>query len=143
MKKILFAIIAVLSTVPTLWADEKVIDQSALPQSAQTFVSTHYPSDKVSISTMERDGFTRSYKVILTNGVKVEFDDKGDWTEVKSKGKQGVAESVVPDAISQYVKDKFPSNRIVQIERDKRTIEVELNGDIDLTFNLKGDFIGY
>ncbi len=143
MKKLLFVVVAMLVSITTLSAEERVIDKSQLPRGAQTFISTHYPNDKVSIATMERDLLNKDYKVILTNGVKVEFDSSGNWSSVETKKGSQVPEAIIPEYITSYVKSSFPSTRVVKIDRDKRFVEVDLNNDIELKFNTKGALVEF
>ena len=44
-----------------------------MPQTAQTFIKTHFPDNKVAMAKMETDWFDKSYDVIFTNGDKLEF----------------------------------------------------------------------
>ncbi|MFR9502889.1 MAG: PepSY-like domain-containing protein [Rikenellaceae bacterium] len=141
MKKLLFAIVATLCTIATLSAEERVIDQQALPKLAQTFISTHYAADKVSIATMERGMFDTDYKVILTSGVKIEFDQRGNWTEIEGKRNSEVPMAVVPSEIVNHVSQNFPANKIMQIDRDKRYVDIELDNGLELKFNAAGKLI--
>ncbi len=144
MKKLLFALLVLLVSTTTLSAEERVIDYRTLPQSALTFISTHFPTDNVSIATVEKDLLNRDYKVILTSGAKLEFDKRGDWTSVEVKGKSSsVPEVIIPANIAQYVKSQFPSNRVVKIELDKRTTDIDLNNDIELKFNKEGILVEF
>ena len=68
-----------------------------MPQTAQTFIKTHFPDNKVAMAKMETDWFDKSYDVIFTNGDKLEFDKKGIWTEVNCKY-SAVPVAVVPEA---------------------------------------------
>lgn len=141
MRKLLFAIVLLATGTLTAAAEEKVIDQSALPQSAQYFVETHYPEDKISIATSERDLFDKDYKVILTSGVKLEFDSKGNWTEIECKRNSAVPMAVIPAKVAEYVQTRFPSNKIVKIEKSSKRIDVELDNDLELEFNKKGEMV--
>ncbi|MVZ65254.1 hypothetical protein GQF61_05265 [Sphingobacterium sp. DK4209] len=122
-------------------AQEKVIQLNALPKTAQAFMSSHYNHEKVSLVKSEKDLLSPiEYKVVLTNGTKVEFDKNGNWTEVDGK-KKAVPQDIVPASIKEYVRKSFPNNEIVQISKSSREIEVELTSGIDLKFNSKGEFI--
>ncbi|MFR9534704.1 MAG: PepSY-like domain-containing protein [Rikenellaceae bacterium] len=141
MKKLLCSVVVLLLSIVTLSAEEKVIDQSKLPKSAQTFIAETYPSDKVSIATMERGVFDKDYKVILTSGVKIEFDGDGSWSEIECMRNSEVPMKVIPAHIASYVKANYPKNKVVKIEKSNRAIEVELNNDVELKFNNKGDLV--
>ncbi len=143
MKKLIFLVAMMILGVTSLSAQERAIDENMLPSSAKNFLSTYYPTEKVSIATLESSMMEKDYKVILTSGVKVEFDKAGVWSSVECKGRSYVPFEAVPQPIAQYVKGRFPDNKIVKIERDKRETEVELDNDIELKFNSKGEFITF
>ncbi|MFI3292376.1 MAG: PepSY-like domain-containing protein [Rikenellaceae bacterium] len=140
MKKLLFATLSLVLSIASIEAQERIIEQSQLPKAAQSFLSTYYPSDKVSVATVERDGFDKDYSVLLVNGVKIEFDKNGDWMDVDCN-KNYVPEPIVPTNIAKEVESRFPSCKIVKIERDKRYFEVELDNKVELKFNNKGELI--
>lgn len=143
MKKILFIVVAMLLSIPSLFAEERVIDEKALPKNTRAFIAEHFSKDKISIATEERDGLGKDYKVILTSGVKIEFDKNGNWTDVECKRNREVPTAIIPVKVAQYVKKRFPSNIIIQIERDKRGVEVELNNGVELKFNNNGELIKF
>jgi hypothetical protein len=74
--------------------------------------------------------------VYFKNGDKVEFDRKGNWTEVVCKT-GGVPAALVPQAIADYVKANHPDTKIVKIERENNTYEVNLSNGFEYTFNKK------
>ncbi|MFI3323907.1 MAG: PepSY-like domain-containing protein [Rikenellaceae bacterium] len=141
MKKLLFAIIALSISLTTLSAQERVIEREALPKVSQKFIATHFPTDKVAIATMEKDGLGREYKVIMTSGTKIEFDTKGNWTDVECKRKNAVPKAIIPSYIAKYVGAKFPAQSIVGIEQSKRGVDVELSNGIELEFNSRGQLV--
>ncbi|MFI3282684.1 MAG: PepSY-like domain-containing protein [Rikenellaceae bacterium] len=141
MKKLLSTVVTLLLSTSVLLAEERVIDQSTLPNGALSFITEHYPNDKITIATMDKELFNKDYSVILTNDVKIEFDDAGKWSEVECKRNSEVPASIIPTKVASYIKDRFPSNKIVKINRDNKSIEVELNNDIELKFNNKGDLV--
>lgn len=134
MKKLLFIAVAILFSCSTVSAEERVIVHNALPQVAQKFIAKTYPSDKISIATEEKNFFDKDYKVILTSGVKIEFDAKGNWTEIDCRSNSEVPIAAVPSNVSKYVKSNFADSKITKIERDKSIIDVELNNGIELNF---------
>ncbi len=134
MKKLLFIAVGILFSCSTLSAEERVIDHSALPKVAQQFIENTYPADKISIATEEKNFFDKDYKVILTSGVKIEFDAKGNWSEISCKTNSEVPMTAVPANVSSYVKTNFVNNKITKIEREKNNIDVELDNDIELNF---------
>ncbi|SKB98984.1 Putative beta-lactamase-inhibitor-like, PepSY-like [Sphingobacterium nematocida] len=122
-------------------AQDKVITFVQLPKKAQNFVTTYYAADQVVLVKEESELLSgKSYDVKLRDGVKLEFDAKGEWTEVDAELK-AVPVKIVPASILEYVKKSFPNNEIVQISRSSRKYSVELTNGIDLEFNKKGQFV--
>lgn len=122
-------------------AQDKVITFAQLPKKAKNFVTTYYAADQVVLVKEESELLSgKSYDVKLRDGVKLEFDAKGEWTEVDAELK-AVPVKIVPASILEYVKKSFPNNEIVQISRSSRKYSVELTNGIDLEFNKKGQFV--
>lgn len=113
---------------------DKPITVNALPAKAQTLLSKHFNNQKVMLATIESGVITRSYDVVLQNGTKLEFDKKGNLTEIDCK--QGIVPSqLIPQAIKNYLKTNYTEHTVKKIEIDKNEYEVELTNGLDLTFN--------
>ena len=113
---------------------DKPIAVNALPAKAQTLLSKHFNNQKVMLATIESGVITRSYDVVLQNGTKLEFDKKGNLTEIDCK--QGIVLSqLIPQAIKNYLKTNYTEHTVKKIEIDKNEYEVELTNGLDLTFN--------
>lgn len=137
-KLVLVIVLALISI--QVKAQDKIIEFRKLPKTAQDFVSTYYDLNDVSYVKLEKDFMSTSYEVILRNGIDLEFDSNGNWTEVDAK-KNSVPNKLVLPIIQSYVQKSFPNNEIVQISRKGRKIEIELTNGLDLEFNKKGQFI--
>lgn len=141
MKKLVFLLVCLFTLQTVARADDdKPIQVTQMPQSAQQFIKQHFADSKVALAKMENDFFYKSYEVIFTDGNKVEFDKKGDWTEVDCKYGT-VPGAVIPAAIKQYVTTNYPDANILKIERDKKDYEVKLSNRIELKFDLKFNLI--
>lgn len=116
------------------------INVSQLPEKAQTFLTTYFPEAKVSLARKEFDVTELSYDVIFTNGGKVEFDRKGEWTEVDCLT-QPLPAGIVPATIEKVIKEQYPDAKATKIERDRREIDVKLSNRVELTFNKKMQLI--
>lgn len=137
-KIVLMIALAIMSL--SVYAQKKVIQFNELPKSAQSFVSTYYTVQQISIIVVDKEFMSTSYKVKLIDGVEIEFDNKGNWTEVDAE-KKAVPNQIVNPKIMDYVKKSFPNNEIVQVSRERNKIEVELTNGLDLVFNKNGKFI--
>ncbi len=62
--------------------NDKPIAINALPVKAQTLLNNHFNGQKVMLATIESGVINKSYDVDLQNGTKLEFDKKGNLTEI-------------------------------------------------------------
>ena len=114
--------------------NDKSITVNALPAKAQTLLNNHFNGQKVMLATIESGVVSRSYDVVLQNGTKLEFDKKGNLTEIDCK--QGIVPvELIPQAITNYLKDNYAGQSVKKIEMNKNEYEVELTNGLDLTFN--------
>ena len=113
---------------------DKPISVNALPAKAQTLLSQHFNGQKVMLATIESGVVSRSYDVVLQNGTKLEFDKKGNLTEIDCK-QATVPAKLIPQAIRNYLKENYPAQAVKKIEMNKNEYEVELANGLDLTFN--------
>lgn len=135
MKKVFIAIACVFTLVTNACADNyQPIDRTQLPEKAQTFLSTYFPEAKISLARKEIDVMELNYDVIFTDGCKVEFDRKGNWTEVDCLTNP-LPDAIVPDGIKKVINAQYPEAKVTKIERNHREIDVKLNNRVELTFN--------
>ncbi|MFW5623629.1 MAG: PepSY-like domain-containing protein, partial [Prevotella pectinovora] len=89
---------------------------------------------KVMLATIESGVVSRSYDVVLKNGTKLEFDKRGNLTEIDCK--QGIVpDQLIPQAINNYLKENYEGQSVRKIEINRKEYEVELTNGLDLTFN--------
>jgi len=141
MKKLalLFAIAFAFQTA--VFADnDKPITIDQLPQPAQQFINKHFNGKSVAIAKIESGIIERSYDVIFTNGDKLEFDRKGNWTDIDCKYSE-VPAAAVPAQITDYVKKNHAGVKIIKIEREKNRHDVDLSNGWELTFDKKFNVI--
>jgi hypothetical protein len=131
MKKAFFLLTCILAL--TVVSCEKQIVYDKLPQKAKLFLSNYFPDSQV--LSIEKNG--HSYDVILTDGTDLEFNKSGEWTEVDCQTRP-VPVGIAPAAIQSYVMTNFPEAFIVKIKIERKNYEVELNNDIELTFDKNG-----
>ena len=65
--------------------NDKPISVNQLPATAQQTIKKHFKAKKVALAKMETGLFEKSYDVVFNNGEKVEFDRRGNWTEIDCK----------------------------------------------------------
>ena len=114
--------------------NDKPISVNALPAKAQTLLSQHFNGQKVMLATIESGVVSRSYDVVLQNGTKLEFDKKGNLTEIDCN-QATVPDQLIPQAIKNYLMANYAGQSVKKIEMNKNEYEVELANGLDLTFN--------
>ena len=116
MKKIVVLFVSMLVLATTASAgNDKPIQVSQLPQTAQQFIKKYFGDRKVAFAKEESD-FRKSYEIAFKNGDKIEFDRKGEWTDIDCKY-SAVPTGIIPAPIAKYVADNYPDNKIVQIRK--------------------------
>lgn len=133
IKKMMVMVCSVVLFSATACADKnKPIQVNELPAKAQTVLTTHFSGQKVAL-TIKENGFN-GYDVVLQNGTKLEFDRKGNLTEVDCK--QGtVPAKLIPQPIKSYVQANYSGHNVKKMEIDKGKHEIELSNGLDITFN--------
>lgn len=141
MKKfILFSLIVLLCSAVGMAFDKYTVDRNALPEAAREFLTEYFPKTKVGMIKVDKHLLKKTdYDVKLVNGTKIEFNNAGKWTSVDCKT-AAVPDGIIPATIRNYVKKNFPEVKIVKIEKTATKYEVELSDDVELTFNLLGQF---
>ncbi len=139
MKSILKKLIIVLIGVSCFSAcaitdKDKPITVNQLPAAAQQVIKKNFSNNKVAMVKQEKDVLKTSYDVVFTNGDKIEFDSKGNWTEINCKN-SFVPSALIPVQIKNYVQQNYPDNKIIEIDRDKKEYDVKLSNGIEITFN--------
>lgn len=136
MKKWTFVFISMFIMNVSVWAgNDKPIQVTELPKSAQSFIKNHFADQSVAVAKVETDFMDKSYDVIFTNGDKVEFDKKGKWTKVDCKYGQ-VPQGIIPMPIQKYIAKNYPDAKVIKIElTDRKGYEVDLNNGLDIEFD--------
>lgn len=116
-----------------LAGNDKPIQVSQLPQTAQQFIKKYFGDRKVAFAKEESD-FRKSYEIAFTTGDKIEFDRKGEWTDIDCKY-SAVPAGIVPAQIVAYIAENYPDSQVVQIEKDSRSTEVKLDNRMEIKFD--------
>lgn len=124
-------------------SDRIAIEFTQLPHNAQNFIKTHFPDKTISIIFHDKDIFDKDYEVVFEDTSNVDFNSKGEWTEIEVKSAPGVPTAAIPTAIANYINAKHPTTFIIKINKDRRDYEVELRNGIDIVFDKNGNTIRY
>lgn len=144
MKKLLLTLMALVMTVTAANAfiDSYTIKKDALPEEAQKMLTDYFPKAKVSMIKVDRHLLKKTdYDVKLTNGVKVEFSNKGKWTSVDC-GKKALPEDLVPNTIRKYISKNFSDLKAVSIKKRNAGYDIGLSDGALHRFDLLGIYKG-
>lgn len=120
-------------------AQDRVITKEALPVEIKTFISTHFTNTDVAQVTEDNELFSKTYEVILKNGVKLEFDKKNKIKDIDGNSK--LPNSVIPKSILTYVTTNYANNFITDWELDDGKQKVNLDNGLELEFTKTGKFL--
>lgn len=140
MKKII-SIIAFTLIGITINAQEQVISQKELPAAAKSFLQKYFPNGKVDYVLLEKNHLSSDeYKTKLSNGVEIEFNQKGVWKDIDGHHNE-IPAKLIPKNIYTYAKSKFPNAKIVKIEKSSfGNYDIKLSNGLELEFDSKGNF---
>ena len=142
MKKLqVLGIIATLGLLlfATSCDEEKGLSENEIPNEITTYVTTHFPTNNIIRVTEDKDGTRKSYDVVLSGNIKLEFNRQREITDIDSSSR--LPDSVIPQAIRDYASENYPDNFITDWELEDNHQQVGLNNDIDLEFSMDGVFI--
>ena len=108
--------------------NDKPIQLNQMPVNVQQVVKTHFVGQNVAIAKVDGWFFWKEYKVVFTNGNKIEFDSNGEWTDVECK-KSEVPASLIPSAIGKYVKENYPQTKVLEMNRERKGYEIKLSNN--------------
>jgi hypothetical protein len=133
-------VVVALSLGISAGAQTKTITGAQLPAAVKAFVKNNFKGETIKTAWEDKEIFDTDYKVLLSNGIEIEFDDKGNWDEIDGNGK-ALPASVIPKGISTYIDQHYKGQMIVQIDTKRSGYEVELANGPDLEFSQAGKFI--
>ena len=134
MKFYLIALVSVL-VLPACAERDRVITMNDLPTEAQTFLK-NFSQKKIALIKMEREGLSKEYDVVFTDGSNIEFNAGGYWKEINNH-RSALPENIIPAQIKDFVKANYPGTTVVQIGRSRHHYEVELSNKLDIKFDTK------
>lgn len=121
-------------------AQKKNITIKEFPAAAQTFLSQNFPKQTATYAVEDKGMLSTDYEIMLSNGMEIEFDGKGNWEEIDGN-KTALPESVLPKAIADYVSKNYKVQGVEKIEKEKWGYKVEFLNDVELKFDSNGKFL--
>lgn len=121
---------------------ETIISAKDLPQPATTFVTSYFPTATYKLIKKQNipDSDGSVYDVLLSNNFEIDFDINGKWVDIDGNN-QAIPVELIPEKINTYVKENYPNQSVTAIDNEKTHIEIELSNNLELVFDLEGNFI--
>ena len=121
-----------MGTTYSMAGDGYVVGVQQLPAPAQE-VMTKCFADKTLLTILKE---RNEYEVIFNTGEKIEFNKKGEWTEVSCHTTQ-VPDILIPNPIKMRIMADFSNTRIVKIDRSRngKKYEVKLSNGLEVEFD--------
>ena len=136
MKRIIISATLFFVAFAAAIADDKPITFEKIPQPAQNFVRTNYPNVDVAFTSMDNDIIYPEYKVVLVNGVAIEFQNDGRLECIKTRT-GNIPEGIIPVQIIEEVKRLYHEPIVTEYEIERNGYEVKLSNGMELKFNGK------
>lgn len=111
---IVFALVAVACHS----SDEKEIGYTELPVQAQQFVQQYFSSAAYTYVEKEKDNGKWEYEATLSDGTKIDFNNKGEWKSVDCKF-SALPSGIILDVIAADIAKRYPSQQPYKIEGDR------------------------
>lgn len=142
MRKIVSIIAGILAFSAAAYADnDRAVSFDRLPEKARDFITGHFHDAKLAYARQERDFMEVHYEVVLVQGVKLEFDRWGNWTEVECRYACLDAD-LIPGKIRDYVSNAYPGTEYRKISKEGRNYEVKLDNGLELLFDRNMSLMG-
>ena len=120
--------------------NDKAVRVEDMPQKAQVFISRYFGNLKVAYAKSEYDLFEKSYAVVFTTGQKLEFNGRGEWTDVDCRY-DAVPVELVPQPIIDKINSLYSGAYIISIGRDRKRYDVKLSNRVELKFDRNGNLV--
>lgn len=136
MQKVVIRFILGLFLLSGIANADMVVPATALPQNAQSFISSTFKDAQVMYVEQDFD----SFEVRLSNGVKIDFYRDGNWKEIESYN--GINPALLPAQVATTLQSTFPNVTIIKVEKEWSGYEVKLANMLKVYINEAGQVIG-
>jgi len=118
---------------------EKAVGPNDLPATSTSYITAHFPDQTIVHAVKEFSDLQITYTVYLKNGVKIEFNQNGEVTEIE--GSNALPDGVIPSALLHYVNNNYASEFIKEWKQERTKQKVKLSNGIELEFDKNGNFL--
>lgn len=140
MKKIIVVMASIIIPLTACADHEYLVEFADLPISAQNFIQKYYNANDIVYVECEHEGMRHEYNVRMRDATEIEFDLHGTLESIDSK-MSPLPPGIVPKVVVDYLKLHYAGRYVVKYAIDYRNIEIELDNDLELLFDLEGNFL--
>lgn len=115
------------------------LSDSEIPETIQSYITTHFGENMILNAEKETENDEVNYEIYLTDNTNLEFNSNYEIIDIDSTSK--LPDSVIPEAILDYTATNYPDNYITDWELELDHQQVELDNNVELEFDINGDFI--
>ncbi len=120
-------------------SNETYLSEAETPETIQTYINTHFGDNSIVETEKETENDLVSYDVRFSDNTSLEFNSNMEIVDIDGASK--LPDTVLPEAIREYASTNYPNNFITDWELELNHQQVELDNDVELEFEMNGDFI--
>lgn len=114
-------------------------NQSELPQRSVDFIDEHFSSERIADIDVDDNWYnisdSETYEVEFDNGTELDFNKKGEITEIETEDRASIPLTVFPESIRSKIEREYPNAEVVTWEKEKDGHEIELRDGTELWFD--------
>lgn len=114
-------------------------DKSELPQRSVDFIDEHFSSERIADIDVDDNWYNMSdsetYEVEFDNGTEIDFNRKGEITEIEAEDRASIPLTVFPESVRSKLEREYPDAEVVTWEKEKEGHEIELRDGTELWFD--------
>ncbi len=137
MKRFL-VLYAALAIAVSASANDRPIRYDQLPARAKNFIEAYFPTHSFSFAKYDNSIGDNNYDVFFSDGTQIEFNRRGEWRQIDCKRGSMIPTALFPSSIATYLSQNYPTQNIVEAERDNYHWELKLSNGIEFSFDRHG-----
>lgn len=122
-------------------SSDRIINYSELPTEAKAFTETYFSGSEIMRVEKDVNSIDEYYEVKFVGGMEVDFTQSGIWTNVDGN-KKSIPTGFILTPIVEYVTTNYSATSIESIEKQVYGFDVDLVNNVELRFDLEGNFLG-
>lgn len=142
MKRFLLTMVLAVMAASSIYADnDRAISFDRLPSAAKEFIMDSFPGSRVAYVKKETDFPEVKYEVMFVDGVTVEFDRRGRWTDIECRY-GNLDPALVPEEVKTSAFSLRPGEMFRRISRDRKGYGLKLRSGLELKYDRWMNLVG-